>query len=134
MNDYLTRLDDALVDLPNNRRREIVEEITHHIIEAYSELPSGDEAALRELLERLGDPTEIAADARERFDVPVRSRGWLEILAIVLLPVGGFLGGIGWLIGVVMLWLSNIWTIRDKLIGTLIVPGGLALPVLLAIV
>lgn len=134
IDDYLARLDDALADLPRQRRREIVEEITGHISEAQSELPSGDEAALRELLERLGDPAEIAADARERFDVPVRSRGWLETLAIVLLLVGGFLGGIGWLIGVVLLWLSNTWTIRDKLIGTLIVPGGLALPVLLAIV
>jgi hypothetical protein len=134
IDDYLVRLDAALADLPSERRREIVEEITGHISEAVGELPSGDEAALRELLERLGEPAEIAADARERFDVPPRARDWLETLAVVLLLVGGFLGGVGWLIGVVLLWLSTIWTTRDKLIGTLIVPGGLALPVLLALV
>jgi hypothetical protein len=61
--------------------------------------------------------------------MPVRTqREWLEPLAIVLLLVGGFLAGVGWLAGVVLLWLSNVWTTRDKLIGTLIVPGGLALP------
>ena len=60
---------------------------------------------------------------------PVRTqREWLEPLAIVLLLLGGLLGGVGWLVGVVLLWLSNVWTTRDKLIGTLIVPGGLALP------
>ena len=62
---------------------------------------------------------------------PVRTqREWLEPLAIVLLLLGGLLGGVGWLVGVVLLWLSNVWTTRVKLIGTLIVPGGLALPLI----
>ena len=60
---------------------------------------------------------------------PARAqREWLEPLAIVLLLLGGLLGGVGWVVGVVLLWLSNVWTTRDKLIGTLVVPGGLALP------
>jgi len=134
VDDYLARPDAALADLPAERRREIIEEIAAHISEAQTELPHGDQAALRELLDRIGDPAEIAADARERFGVPAaRERGWQETLAIVLLLVGGFLGGVGWLIGVVLLWLSPVWTQRQKLIGTLVVPGGLALPVLLAI-
>jgi hypothetical protein len=63
--------------------------------------------------------------------MPVRAqREWLEPLAIVLLLLGGLLGGVGWLVGVVLLWLSDVWTTRDKLIGTLVVPGGLALPLL----
>ena len=32
----------------------------------------------------------------------------------------------GWLIGLILLWSSRLWTTRDKLIGTLIVPGGIA--------
>ena len=40
----------------------------------------------------------------------------------MILPV------IGWLIGVVLLWVSDAWDRRDKLIGTLVVPGGLLLP------
>jgi hypothetical protein len=56
------------------------------------------------------------------------TRGWQETVAIVLLLAGGFLWGVGWLVGVVLLWLSDVWTVREKLLGTLVVPGGLALP------
>jgi hypothetical protein len=38
---------------------------------------------------------------------------------------------VGWLAGVVMLWNSAVWTTRQKLLGTLVVPGGVALPVFL---
>jgi len=51
--------------------------------------------------------------------------------AIVLLLGGGFLVGLGWLAGVVLLWTSAVWTTRDKVVGTLFVPGGLALPFIL---
>jgi hypothetical protein len=62
---------------------------------------------------------------------PNRS-GFLEVAALILLLVGGLvLPVIGWLIGVALLWASNVWKTRDKLIGTLVVPGGLALPLLL---
>ena len=52
--------------------------------------------------------------------------GAMEVLAIVLLLFGGFLVGIGWIVGVVLLWLSPRWRLSDKLLGTLIWPGGLA--------
>ena len=42
------------------------------------------------------------------------------VLAIVLTP---FL----WPIGVLLLWLSHAWNRRDKLIGSLVLPGGLVL-------
>jgi hypothetical protein len=59
-----------------------------------------------------------------------RRRGPQETAAIVLLLLGGFLWGVGWLAGVVLLWLSDAWSPRDKLLGTLVVPCGLALPLL----
>jgi hypothetical protein len=31
---------------------------------------------------------------------------------------------LGWFAGVVLLWISDAWTLRDKLIGTFVVPGG----------
>jgi uncharacterized membrane protein len=126
--DYLDRLDAALAGVPFDRRHEIVEEISTHIAEARGELEPADEAGVLTLLARLGDPTQIATDAGERDDPPTQGRGWLETAAIVLLLVGGFITGIGWLVGVVLLWLSTVWTTRDKLIGTFIVPGGLSLP------
>ncbi len=45
---------------------------------------------------------------------------------MILLLVGGLLAGIGWLVGVVLLWTSRRWTIGDKVLGTLVWPGGVA--------
>ena len=50
----------------------------------------------------------------------------------VLLLAGGFLVGFGWIAGLILLWTSPSWTERQKLLGTLVLPGGLALlPILL---
>jgi uncharacterized membrane protein len=132
VDDYLKQLDRELADLPRPRRREIVEEISEHIAEALTASPSQGEAEVRTLLDRLGDPAEIAGEARERFGVQPRKPRALEIATLLLLLVGGVvLPVIGWLIGVVLLWVSDAWDGRDKLIGTLVVPGGLLLPLAL---
>jgi hypothetical protein len=39
---------------------------------------------------------------------------------------GGFLYSFGWFVGVALLWTSKRWSTRDKLIGTFVLPGGLA--------
>ncbi|MGO8961388.1 MAG: HAAS signaling domain-containing protein [Streptosporangiaceae bacterium] len=52
--------------------------------------------------------------------------GVMEIFAVILLLVGGFLAGIGWIVGAILLWISPRWRLSDKLLGTLIWPGGLA--------
>ncbi len=130
--DYLKRLKQELADLPSARRREIVEEISENIEEARAS-GAADEASVRSLLDRLGDPADIAADARERLGVPARRAGILEIAALVLLLVGGIVVPVvGWFVGVALLWASAVWTTRDKLVGTLVVPGGLALTLFLA--
>jgi uncharacterized membrane protein len=132
VDDYLEQLDSELAELPRLRRKEIVEEISEHIAEARAGFPERGEADVRNLLDRLGDPAEIAGEARERFDVQPKKSRALEISTLLLLLVGGVvLPVIGWLIGVVLLWVSDAWDGRDKLIGTLIVPGGLLLPVAL---
>src|SRR6266542_4042978 len=128
-------LEVELDDLPRARRREIVDEISRHIAEARADLEAEMEADVRNILETLGDPAEIAAEARDRFEVrpvpPAQAEraGATEIAALILLLVGGLvLPVIGWIVGVVLLWASNAWTVRDKLIGTLVLPGGLMLP------
>jgi hypothetical protein len=67
--------------------------------------------------------TDIAAEARERLGIPAAptkpATPWLEVIALVALVIS-FLG---WVVGVVLVWLSRLWTTRDKLIGTL---GGLS--------
>ncbi len=65
--DYLNSLDKELSDLPRRQRRELVLEISGHIEEARSGLETQSEAEVRTLLDQLGDPTEIAAEAPERF-------------------------------------------------------------------
>jgi hypothetical protein len=124
---YLKRLDAELAGLPRGRRREIVDEIAEHIAEARAGLPGPEtEADIRTLLERLGDPADIAAAARQRFGVVPARPGWMETAALVLLLFGGFVFGVGWIIGLVLLWSSAVWTPWEKLLGTLVVPGGLA--------
>jgi hypothetical protein len=125
---YLDRLDRTLRDVPAARRKEIVAEIRDHIDEATSgSIADADEAEVRTVLDQLGDPETIAEEARDRFDIPKRRAGWVEGIALALLLIGGFIGpGLGWLVGVILLWVSSVWTIKDKIIGTVFVPGGLA--------
>jgi hypothetical protein len=50
-----------------------------------------------------------------------------EAITVFLLLVGGvLLPVVGWLIGATMLLASSRWSIRDKLAGLLVWPGGLA--------
>ena len=132
VDDYLARLEAELGDLPRGDRRELLREISAHVAAGREELGGGSEAEVRTLLDRLGDPADIAADARERFGVHPHGGTWREIAALVLLLVGGIvLPVIGWVIGVVLLWASDAWTTREKVLGTLVLPGGLALPLFL---
>jgi hypothetical protein len=58
----------------------------------------------------------------------------LEQLALFLLLPGSLFFGLGWLLGIVLVWCSRRWDVRDKVIATLCPPGGffLALYLLLA--
>lgn len=131
--DYLDDLREiATRRLGPSHAAELVDDIRAHIDAAIS---SGRPVA--EVLERLGGPAEIvAAEAppeptahdRPAPSVPAGPRLRVrEVLAIALLLVGLPLAGIGWLVGAVLLWLSDRWSTRDKLIGTLLWPGGLGL-------
>ena len=140
--DYLDRLERELADFPSARRRELVQEISEHIAEARAQLESESEADVRNLLDRLGEPVDIAAEAREAPAEPLvaatpagerRSSG-IDVAALILLLVGGVvLPVLGWFVGVVLLWISASWTTNEKLIGTFVIPGGLALPVYLSL-
>lgn len=131
--DYLKRLDHALRNAPASRRREVVDEVRGHIAAARAELsPEAGEAGIRTILDRVGNPDEIAREA----GAPTAGRarpGLMEIGALILLPIGGVvLPLVGWLAGVALLWASPLWTRRDKLIGTVLLPGGLLAPFYLA--
>jgi ABC-type Mn2+/Zn2+ transport system permease subunit len=55
-----------------------------------------------------------------------RWQQWEPLTIVLLVEAGAFLFAVGWLTGVLMLWTSRQWRIRDKIVGTLLVPGGFA--------
>ena len=96
INEYLDRLEEELADFPSTRRRELVQEISAHIAEARASLENEDEASIRNLLDRMGDPADIAAEAAgtPAAEAPppqqakARGSGW-DFAALVMLLVGG---------------------------------------------
>lgn len=124
--EYLRRLQRAARRLPPERRAELVAEIESHLAEALH--PRAGEPEARNVIERLGTPETIVAAEQPGPAEPAGARGTQELFAVLLLVFGGFIAGIGWLAGVLLLWSSAAWTTREKWVGTLVVPGGLATP------
>ena len=116
---YMKELQRELRAFPAARKREILDEVRDHISQARAELESESEAAVRTELDRLGEPADIAAAARERFGVRPARAGALEVWTIIALVIPYF----GWLIGSVLVWMSRVWTTRDKLLTVILVPG-----------
>jgi hypothetical protein len=129
--DYLRRLRRAGRPLPPERLGELLSEIEGHLSEAVP--PGASDREALEVLERLGTPGDIVEAERPPFHGPADRRSWHERAAVILLPLGGFAFGVGWLVGLVLLWSSRLWTTREKLIGTLIVPGGIATTLLVIV-
>lgn len=127
--DYLERLEDCLGTLPGATRRQLLEEIAEHIVEAREALDPEDEVGLLAILDALGDPEAIAEEALGAAPSTAPPRSDLFVPWLVLL--GGFVFGVGWLVGIILLWSSATWRLRDKLLASLVVPGGLLFPVLL---
>jgi uncharacterized membrane protein len=149
---YLQALASALHGLPDSVRSEVYDEIHQHIDDQLAERP-GDVTAVPEILDRLGDPADIAREAAgdQPAVTPSASAARThELLALILLEVGGLAGGIvtsvlsrllgggpnyglsilvgilGWLIGVVLLCTSRRFSTADKVIGIVLFPGGFA--------
>jgi uncharacterized membrane protein len=122
---YMTRLHRAARSLPKGARHELLEDIEAHLDEATSLEMS--EAEVLSVLDRLGEPDEIvAAHLPVRVQSVTSTKGIQEWSAIILLLFGGFIFGVGWLLGLVLLWSSRAWTTVDKLVGTFVLPGGLS--------
>ncbi len=129
--EYLEHLRRAGRGLPHGRLRELLAEIEGHLSEAID--PSASDAQARTVLDKLGEPQAIiAAEMPDPDELPAR-RGTREWAAIVLLLIGGFIFAVGWFVGLIPLWNSRAWNTRDKWIGTLVIPGGLATGVLIGL-
>jgi hypothetical protein len=97
---YLNRLEVALADLPSERRQQLIESITDHISEARATLSADSEVAVRDILDRVGQPADIAAEAlaEQTASSPLRASGTrrkvvaaVVIIFVVFLVFGTFL-------------------------------------------
>jgi hypothetical protein len=136
--DYLARLRAALEGVWAPRRDQIIADVEDHIAAAIEEMQDPTEADIAKLLERIGDPEEIAAAAiSDEPGIAASAKpgqpsglGTHEILAVFFLICGVVVPFVGWVVGLILLWTSRVWNRRDKLIGTLFLPGGLLLAAL----
>jgi ABC-type transport system involved in cytochrome c biogenesis permease subunit len=119
---YLAQLDAALQGVDASRREEILAEVHEHIEEGRTGLDPDDTASVRTLLDRVGDPAAIAAEAGAP---PPGSRRW-DAWAPWLIIFGPLASGLGWIAGMLILWTSPTWSQRDKLIATIVPLAGLA--------
>jgi hypothetical protein len=116
VDDYLRRLEQAAAHMQRARRTELVAEIRGHIEAALREEDAAGEAAVRNVLDRLGPPEEIV-EAADPVPTPAARRvGVLEIVALIALIVPF----VGWLVGAVLVAISAAWSRRDKIIGGLL--------------
>lgn len=68
---YLSAVAQAVADLPQQRREELLTDLREHITLARAELDPETEAGVRTILDQLGDPMSIASEARR--DEPPRA-------------------------------------------------------------
>jgi hypothetical protein len=93
--DYMRRLEAVSSVLPGYRREELLAEISEHLDEALRQVPAGDEAAVRSMLERLGSPEEIVAAAAD----PMPAGQFAGVPEINGLAVASLVFGVLWLAG-----------------------------------
>lgn len=151
--EYLGRLDAAAWPLPPSRRSELNAEVSDHIETALSEAGNTDEPTVRNVLDRLGRPEDIVAaemdassggwpptgvpggnPAQPSLFAQAAARGWggVEIAAVLLLTAGALLlWFIGPIIGVVVAWFSERWTVREKRVATALILGSLVVELVL---
>ena len=122
IDDYLRRLEHAAAHMQKARRAELVAEIRGHIDTALRQEQAAGEAAVRNVLDRLGPPEDIV-EAAQPTPVADQRVGKLEIAALIALIVPF----IGWLVGAVLVSASRVWSRRDKIIGALLLVAPIVL-------
>jgi hypothetical protein len=92
--DYFARLRRALAPLPRTRRNQLLDDLHEHVTTARADLAEDTEPHVREILDHLGTPEEIAAEALAGTRRPTRRRVIAAAAAVVVLAGGGTFGAI----------------------------------------
>jgi hypothetical protein len=108
---YLIRLEPAARTLPEDRRTELLTKIREHT-------GTPDETAVCDVLDRLGDPEEIAREAggapSNLGHLSSRVAAHSKIVVVLLLLLGSIVVPfVGWVVRAVLLWASTRWTLRQ---------------------
>jgi hypothetical protein len=165
---YIHELAIALAGLPVEEREDVIAGVREHIDDALLAIDDPSVADVQRILEDLGDPLAIAADAEARtsrpessartwnagtgevspdsaaearpyppgFDQPppLLQRTWIPAATILAFPVAALLlwvGGPGvaapaaamWMVGVVVLLASPLWSGVEKFVGATVLVG-----------
>ena len=121
--DYLRRLELSAAHMRKDRRAELVEEIRGHIDTAMRQEQAAGEAAVRNVLDRLGPPEDIVEAAQPPTPPADQRAGRLEIAALIAL----IMPFIGWLVGAVLVFASRVWSRREKVVGGLLLLAPIVL-------
>jgi hypothetical protein len=108
--------------LPRHQRDELLAEIRDHLDAGIT--AGATEADVRNLLDDLGSPEAIVAAARPDGARRLPERGPREVFALLLLVTGLPMIFVSWFVGLALLLWSPLWTVRQKLLGALVFPGG----------
>lgn len=132
---YLAELDAALEGVP----ADLASDVRSGIEEELSGL---DAATASVRIEELGDPVFIAAEMRDAVgpapaaalvDTPkplTATRGF-AIAAALLVAIGGIVVPVvGWIVGIVWMWMSPVWRRGEKWVATLAGPAAIGLALL----
>ncbi|RWZ52517.1 hypothetical protein ELQ90_00730 [Labedella phragmitis] len=129
---------DTYLDRLANELRAVREPLRGDIWSGIAEELDGlAETDARSRIAELGDPSFIAREARNAVDVgtigdttstgyttvvaqrpPLSESRGLAVLGAIALGVGGFVVPfVGWVVGVVLVWMSSLWRTREKVIA-----------------
>jgi uncharacterized membrane protein len=121
---YMKELRRELRGLPRHRKRLFLEGVSTRVAAARSSLDSEREPDVRRVLEQMGHPADVAAEAHDFAARPVRATALEEGALIALSPLFILLAVLltpalllGVVVGAILLWLSRAWTPGEKLIG-----------------
>ena len=132
---YLAALEARLIHLPADQSEEILFGVREHIAEA---MARGSQSTA-EVIASLGSPDDVLTGYLADTPPPVlqqpiapptapqnyqSSTLWV-VATVILLPFGVFLAGIGYLFGLAGLWMGKRWKLWEKIMGTLLFPGGM---------
>jgi hypothetical protein len=122
LDEYLRQLGRAARKLPVRKRQLFLAEVADRIDDELQASDDLDPDVMRGVLRRVGDPEALVRSRDRAADWPA-AQELATVLA--LLAAGVVLPFVGWFVAVAMLWASPRWRLQDKLLGTLIWPGGL---------